>query len=710
MARRLGLLVTAIVALTAAVTQAEARTRALVVGASAYPNLAEKLRLVGPKNDTREFANTLARLGVTPGDITVLADGVKELSEGIALGGNATKAAILGQLDALAETSTEGDLVVFYFSGHGTQQPDRDGDEQGGFDEVFLPYDVGKWGADGIENALVDDELNARIKRILDKGADFFGVIDACHSSTGFRALGDEASDVRSREVDPAELGVPGAPPEPKRFAFTAEAGAQSKGRAAFFYAAQEAEVALERKPKNGEKDESFGVFTYNLLKRINETPALTYRSLHQAVVDDIKRGNLMSTQTPELEGELLDEPVLRLTDAGATRQWQTYSGKLLAGELHGVTAGSVVGLYQDVADPADKAVAFAKVDNAGATRSTITQIIYPCADGDCSGDLDAAAFKKGRFARIVEPGVDFSLMLSQPVRVDPNDGFNYDAAISALNAAVGSEGLAARVALRDSGYDIAVGLVDGKLAFAPEAGMLDRHGPGSSPRLTLPDNPEAARATVAQAITRMAKALALQRLGGAEIASPVGLATKVLRLKARPEARADGTCEQDESLFEAAAETDTNTAFAECDILSVEMANTGKKPIDVTVLLVAPDFSITTVWPVEGANNRIQLGETKTAPILQMEPNPKAAAEERLVFLAVPGVSKSHTAFDNLDQEGLRDMPGDITPAAAAARELLAASLGEMSRSSATAPTRLDEEMAVAVRSFFVAKPGGKE
>jgi hypothetical protein len=708
---RLGLLVSIVFVLAAAVGQAEARTRALVVGASGYPNLAEKLRLTGPKNDTREFANTLARLGIDTGDITVLADGVQNLADGIKLEGPATKTAILGALDRLAETSAEGDLIVFYFSGHGSQQPDRDGDEEGSFDEVFLPYDAGKWGDDGIENALVDDELNARIRRILEKGADFFGVIDACHSATGFRAV--ENDDVRVREVDPAELGVPETAPAPKRYAFAAEDRSAAKGRAAFFYAAQESEVALERTPKNGEADESFGVFTYNLLKRLNQSPDLTYRTLHQAVVDDIKRGNLMSSQTPELEGELLDEPVLRLTTAATKRQWQTYSGKVLAGELHGLTRGTVVALYQDATDADDKAVAYATVDSAGATRSTIKQIAYPCAtteaDGTCIDTPDAAAFKKGRFARILEPGVDFSLTLSEPVRLDPNDGHNYDAAISALRAAIASEGLSSRVSLRGSGYDIAVALVDGKLAFAPEAGLIDKNGPGSSPRLTLPENPEAARATVAQAITRMAKAQALQRLAFAEIASPIGLQPKILRQKAKPGTITDAGCPEDEELFEPPVAAEGRTLFADCDILSVELANTGKKPIDVTVLLIAPDFSIATVWPVDGNDNRIQLGETRTAAILQMEQNPKAASEERLVFLAVPGVSKSHTAFDNLEQEGLRAAVLDAeAPEEAAARELLAAGLTEMSRATAAQPARLDEEMSVDVEPFFVAKGEG--
>jgi hypothetical protein len=60
-------------------TLVHAGTRALVVGVSGYPNLPEAIHLDGPKNDAREVANTLVRLGVPAGDVTVLADGVSGL-------------------------------------------------------------------------------------------------------------------------------------------------------------------------------------------------------------------------------------------------------------------------------------------------------------------------------------------------------------------------------------------------------------------------------------------------------------------------------------------------------------------------------------------------------------------------------------------------------------------------------------------------------
>ena len=248
---RLGKLIIAASAFALCAGTADAATRALIVGVSGYPKLPERIRLVGPKNDSREVANTLARLGVPTADITVLADGVTDLAQGIANPGPGDKKAILDGLDRLAETSRPGDLVVFYFSGHGSQQPDTDGDEQGGSDEIFLPYDVGGWSGTGVENALVDDEFGERIERILDKGVDFFGIIDACHSATGFRDI--QGDDTRARGVDPADLGVPAVSGDAGRALFpnAAKAGKEGRGRAAYFYAAQETEEALEKTPKD---------------------------------------------------------------------------------------------------------------------------------------------------------------------------------------------------------------------------------------------------------------------------------------------------------------------------------------------------------------------------------------------------------------------------------------------------------------------------
>lgn len=710
MRQGLGILALALGVLVAlAPTAVRAETRALVVGVSGYPALAEAIRLTGPRNDAREFANTLVRLGVPAANVTVLADGVRDLEAGIAAPGYGTKAAILAGLDALAEASRPGDLVVFYFSGHGSQQPDLDGDEEGGADEIFLPYDVGHWNKTGVENALVDDELRARIDRIRDKGVDFFGVIDACHSATGFRDVpGDDA---RSREVPPQALGVPGFSPAAQRSVlFDARAGKPHRGRAAFFYAAQEEEEALERVPPNGEEGQNFGVFTYNLLKRLNQTPNLTYRTLHQSVMADIKRNTLLATQTPEIEGDLIDEPVLRLASAPPRRQWPIFRGKLQGGRLDGIAAGTVVALYADPAAADDQAVAHGVVEEAGATRSVVKAVVYPCSetgsDGACAAEPDADAFAKGRFARVMEPAFDFSVSFSEPVRLDPADGYDYAPLVTAFRSAVEAGPLKARASVRKAGYDIAVALVDGKLAFASSAGAIDANGPGSSPRLTVPDDPAAAVAAVSEAVTRIGKVLALQRLGNdAEGLRKVGLSTELRVARAKPAALQGGACSMESGDYEAAASVGDAPRFGPCDIVSVVMKNGGQKPLDVTVLLVGADFAVTPVWPVDGNSSRIPKSEAKTADILQMEPDAATASDERLVFVAVPGVGRANVVFDDLGQDGLRAAPDD-PPEIAAMRDLVATSLNGLDR--ATAPAgRTDEEMSISVTPFHVEKGG---
>ena len=74
--------------------------------------------------------------------------------------------------------------------------------------ELLRPADATGWkGAIGsVENALVDDDLQAWSQTALDKGVQVIGLIDACHSATGFRAIGGQGV---PRGIDEAQLGIP---------------------------------------------------------------------------------------------------------------------------------------------------------------------------------------------------------------------------------------------------------------------------------------------------------------------------------------------------------------------------------------------------------------------------------------------------------------------------------------------------------------------
>ena len=114
----------------------------------------------------------------------------------------ATKAGILAGLDWLTTGSQAGDVLVFHYSGHGSQVADNGDDEMDATDEILIPYDH-DW-----NNPLRDDDLKAAFDRI-SPGASLTVMMDCCHSGTGNRpapaADADLATLPMSRSVDPPD-------------------------------------------------------------------------------------------------------------------------------------------------------------------------------------------------------------------------------------------------------------------------------------------------------------------------------------------------------------------------------------------------------------------------------------------------------------------------------------------------------------------------
>ena len=150
--------------------------RALCVGIDRYPGGNE---LSGCVADARLWADTLSRLGFeTP---VMLLDG------------EASRAAILDRLGALLAESVAGDVLAFQFSGHGTQLPDLNGDEDDNLDEALCPVDFAA-GA-----FLIDDDIAELFARI-PPGVNVTCFMDCCHSGSNTRFVGGGTA--RPREAD----------------------------------------------------------------------------------------------------------------------------------------------------------------------------------------------------------------------------------------------------------------------------------------------------------------------------------------------------------------------------------------------------------------------------------------------------------------------------------------------------------------------------
>jgi hypothetical protein len=162
--------------------QKRSQKRALLVGINDYPNPAQ--RLEGCVNDTFLVSSTLQECRFTPEDIRVV------------LNERATAAGIRERLDWLLSDARDGDVRVFYYSGHGAHIPNRGGSESGeGDDECLVPHDF-DWTP---ESAIVDDWFYELYSQ-LPYESDFLAIFDCCHSG-GITKDGS----VRARGITPPD-------------------------------------------------------------------------------------------------------------------------------------------------------------------------------------------------------------------------------------------------------------------------------------------------------------------------------------------------------------------------------------------------------------------------------------------------------------------------------------------------------------------------
>jgi uncharacterized caspase-like protein len=164
---------------------ATAEDYALLIGINDYPHARP---LKGAVNDILQIKRlVLEDLKFPEANVRVL------------LNEQATKANILAALRQLAEQTKPGDVVFWYYSGHGWVQNDIDGDEalldpDDHLDEVLVPYDAVPWPRErALEpnpTMVVDDEIAVALSKM--QGRRMLVVFDSCHSGTATRSLPGE--------------------------------------------------------------------------------------------------------------------------------------------------------------------------------------------------------------------------------------------------------------------------------------------------------------------------------------------------------------------------------------------------------------------------------------------------------------------------------------------------------------------------------------
>lgn len=140
--------------------------KAVIVGINKYHNPKNNLR--GCINDANNMKSVLIDFfNFKESDIELLTDS------------SATKENIINNLSSMVDNAKEGDNLVFFFSGHGSQIRDINNDERKNRkDELICPYDM-----DWVDKYILDDELKEIFSR-LPNGVHLEVFLDSCHSGT----------------------------------------------------------------------------------------------------------------------------------------------------------------------------------------------------------------------------------------------------------------------------------------------------------------------------------------------------------------------------------------------------------------------------------------------------------------------------------------------------------------------------------------------
>jgi len=278
--------------------------RAVLVGVNRYLIPGADLR--GCVNDVRNLQKVLVELyGFRPRDISILLDG------------KATKRNIQAAVRQMIKASSAGDVALFHFSGHGSNVPDKDGDEADHRDEILCPHDL-DWRA-----PLTDDWLRASFDR-LKRDVNLTCIFDCCHSGTATRQVAPPDAPVIARYLpSPWDLvAVESGRRLRGKVRATVHRAPAARRRRSDVVVADMPEVLISGCRDTQTSADAYignsfnGALTYNLVAALRDARGnISYRDLHAKVLQRLKRGRF--DQVPQLEGRrsALDRTFLQAVD-----------------------------------------------------------------------------------------------------------------------------------------------------------------------------------------------------------------------------------------------------------------------------------------------------------------------------------------------------------------------------------------------------------
>jgi len=339
----------------------------LQVGIADY--LYEK-KLNGPKNDVIDTRLVLMeRFAVPEKNIITILDS------------SATKKNIIETFQKhLIENAkrNRGATILFQYSGHGSQTPDTDGDEEDKLDETLVTYD--SQNAEGKNFDITDDEIYELVKQLRQYTSNITIIFDACHSGSGTRD-GVGVRKIDARNTQPVS-SLPKSRGNKDEDGENIDFLPRDNDDYVVISAAKANQIANETYLNELRPGETvapyYGVMTLYLLEELRKaTPETSYRSMMQEVSRKVTAK--MPAQNPVIEGDVYR----KIFGGRASREdyfiaIKDVKGKTVtikAGESLGIKPNAIVAIYdkkQNKLDSTTGRLAKARVMKTGAFESVV--------------------------------------------------------------------------------------------------------------------------------------------------------------------------------------------------------------------------------------------------------------------------------------------------------------------------------------------------
>jgi hypothetical protein len=179
-----------------------------------------------------------------------------------------TKINILNELKSFIVNAESGDLLFFYYSGHGSYTLDKNNDETDGKDEMLVSSDL---------QSVIDDELKDILEKHLPREVTMIGVFDSCHSGTildlKYSYLN---SDNYNKYTENNKVS-------------------ECQGNVIMISGCMDSQTSVEAIIEN----KAQGALTWSFIDSINKTPNCSWRELLKSIRDSLKSNGF--SQIPQL-------------------------------------------------------------------------------------------------------------------------------------------------------------------------------------------------------------------------------------------------------------------------------------------------------------------------------------------------------------------------------------------------------------------------